>query len=119
MMLRGQVKTERGIVDAKRVASTPISSLPSTTPALRRALDILYCQPPMGCGEFGAKMWPERRGYRAGVSSNGGGDYPAQMLLGRLRKLGWAQVVRGEGSSCWELTTAGKKMCRPTAGREV
>jgi hypothetical protein len=67
----------------------------------------------MDCSTFGAQMWPIRRGTRGGVSSNGGGDYPAQMLLGRLRKLGWAQVARGEGSSRWELTTAGKKMCRP------
>ncbi len=110
---RAQVKTGRGTVDAQRVASTPISSLPQTTPGLRRALGILYCQPPMGCGEFGAKMWPERPGTRGGVSSNGGGDYPAQMLLGRLRRLGWARVANSDGSSRWGLTTAGMKMCRP------
>lgn len=89
--------------------------LPRTTPAMRRALNILYCQPPMAASSFGAEMWPDRTSK--GYSMGGGGDYAAQMLLGRLRAKGWAQVVRGEGSSCWELTMAGRKMCRPRAPR--
>lgn len=87
------------------------AALPETTPALRRALDILYCQLPMAASTFGAEMWPNRTSK--GFSSGGGGDYAAQMLLGRLRRKGWAQVARGEGSSRWELTAAGKTMCRP------
>jgi hypothetical protein len=52
-------------------------------------------------GELGSYLWPKRRG-RA-VSSNGGGDYAAQMLLGRLRKKGLVYVLRGEGSSRWSV----------------
>lgn len=55
--LRAQVKTGRGTVDAQRVASTPtLLSLSETTPAMRRALNILYCQPPMAASTFGAEM---------------------------------------------------------------
>lgn len=106
--LRRQVKTGRGIVDAQRVAST--STLPETAPAFRRSLDILYCQPPMAASIFGAKMWPEGKGR---VANHGGGAYGAQMMLGRLRKAGYARVADADGSSRWELTDEGKKMCRP------
>lgn len=55
----------------------------------------------------GAVAWPHRTGRR--FSANGGGDYAAQMLLGRLRRRGFVAVVRGgEGSSMWELTAAGR-----------
>jgi hypothetical protein len=58
----------------------------------------------MTAGELGAELWPHRT---AGVSSNGGGDYAAQMLLGRMRKAGLVRTTRDPGSSRWELTTKG------------
>lgn len=63
----------------------------------------------MTAAEFGEAVWPE--GVRSGrVSSvNGGGDYSAQMLLGRLRSLGLTRTVSGYGPGCsrWELTPTG------------
>lgn len=57
-------------------------------------------------GDFGAKMWPVRRGHV--ISSNGGGDYAAQMLLGRLRKAGLVCVQPRSITSIWELTALGR-----------
>lgn len=56
-------------------------------------------------GMVGAHLWPERRSR--GTAVQGGGDYAAQMLLGRLRKKGWTRVAAGEGSSVWEITSIG------------
>lgn len=64
--------------------------------------------------EFGAKMWPERTGRVA--SASGGGDYAAQMLLGRLRKAGYVIGVYGDrcqdcgltDATRWRITEAGR-----------
>ena len=63
----------------------------------------------LSAGEVGASVWPERacRPGR-GVSSNGGGDYAAQMLLGRLKKAGLVEYATNEGSSRWRLSTKGR-----------
>lgn len=58
--------------------------------------------------EVGGAVWPDRelRGGR-GVSHNGGGDYAAQMLLGRLKKAGFVEHASSEGSSRWRLSVKG------------
>lgn len=57
----------------------------------------------------GDAVWPVRRGRI--TSSGGGGDYAAQMLLGRLRKRGLAEVTSaGKGASKWCLTAAGRRV---------
>lgn len=71
-----------------------------------RALRFL-AKAPATAGEVGSELWPQRTG-RCGVSVNGGGDYPAQMLLGRLRKQGFVKTMHTEGSSIWCLTDAGR-----------
>lgn len=58
-------------------------------------------------GIVGRVVWPDR--VNAGVANHGGGDYAAQMLLGRLRKRGLVQTAMTEGSSEWELTARGRK----------
>lgn len=58
----------------------------------RRALRILG-RGAMTAGEFGDDMWPERTGKI--TSSGGGGDYAAQMLLGRLRAHGLVRTLVG------------------------
>lgn len=63
----------------------------------------------------GDAVWPERKGRI--TSSGGGGDYAAQMLLGRLRKRGLAEVVAGEGASRWALTGRGIHLRRAMALR--
>lgn len=42
-------------------------------------------------------------------SSGGGGDYAAQMLLGRMKKAGLVEYAPSEGATLWRLTAAGKK----------
>jgi len=49
-----------------------------------------------------------RRNNRGGVSTNGGGDYAAQMLLGRMKKAGLVEHAPSDGSSLWRLTLAGR-----------
>lgn len=54
----------------------------------------------------GAHVWGHTRKGHV-VASQGGGDYAAQMLLGRMRKRGWVRVLDGEGSSMWAATRKG------------
>jgi hypothetical protein len=76
--------------------------------ATERALMYLYNNREAAAGCVGAAVWPDRdvRGGR-GVSSNGGGDYAAQMLLGRLKKAGLVERAPSEGSTRWCLTRKG------------
>lgn len=62
----------------------------------------------VSCYDVGSAVWPDRvlRGGR-GVSVNGGGDYAAQMLLGRLKKAGLVEHAPSEGSARWRLTSEG------------
>jgi hypothetical protein len=62
----------------------------------------------VSCFDVGNAVWPDRviRGGR-GVSVNGGGDYAAQMLLGRLKRAGLVEHAPSEGSSRWRLTADG------------
>jgi hypothetical protein len=64
----------------------------------------------VSCFEVGDAAWPDRtlRGGR-GVSSNGGGDYAAQMLLGRLKKAGLVEHALSEGSTRWRLSEKGRQ----------
>lgn len=89
--------------------------LPRVTPldtATNRALMVLL-EHPTAASLVGACVWPFRTG--AIVSSNGGGDYAAQMLLGRMRKSGMVRTQHGPGSSQWELTGEGKKKAQEIA----
>lgn len=84
--------------------------------AKQRALEFLYRhagRDGVSCFEVGEAAWPDRiiRSGR-GVSVNGGGDYAAQMLLGRLKKAGLVEHAPGEGSSRWRLTVNGLREVR-------
>jgi hypothetical protein len=50
-------------------------------------------------------VWPEREGRIA--ANGGGGDYAAQMLLGRLKKAGLVEHAPSDGSSRWRLSQKG------------
>jgi len=64
-------------------------------------------------GEVGEAVWPDRViHFGRGVSSNGGGDYAAQMLLGRLKKAGLVEYALSEGSTRWCLSTKGRREVR-------
>jgi hypothetical protein len=100
--LRAQVKTGRGTVDAQRVASTPTTT--------ERALVILLNEwradrEGVAADLLGAKLWPDRTGRIS--APHGGGDYAAQMLLGRMKKAELVQHSASAGSSRWQLTQKG------------
>src|SRR5680860_455088 len=85
------------------------------TTATQRALLCLHDGGYSGlsCGEVGAGVWPERECRPGrGVSVNGGGDYAAQMLLGRLKKAGLVEYAPSEGSTKWCLSTKGRNEVR-------
>lgn len=76
-----------------------------------RALRYLLEHGPSGCSEVGTVI-EHRTGSRGGVSTHGGGDYAAQMLLGRMRRAGLVEHAPSDGSSRWRLTTAGRARAR-------
>ena len=53
-------------------------------------------------------LWKGKKRGRV-VPSRGGGDYAAQMLLGRMKKAGLVRHAPSEGSSLWEVTDLGRK----------
>jgi len=94
----------------------------TATTATQRALLCLHDGGYNGlsAGEVGASVWPERECRPGrGVSVNGGGDYAAQMLLGRLKKARLVEYATNEGSTRWRLSTKGRDEVRalnvPTA----
>lgn len=82
--------------------------LPSETrvSVANRALELLQQHGEMTAGELGPELWPDRTGRIC--SANGGGDYAAQMLLGRLRKAGFVESSSGHGATRWKITSAGR-----------
>ena len=93
---------------------------PKTTPT-QRALLCLYESGYSGVssGEVGGAVWPDREiRCGRGVSSNGGGDYAAQMLLGRLKKAGLVEYAASEGSTRWRLSTKGRDEVRALNGEK-
>ncbi len=83
--------------------------------ATQRALLCLYDSGYAGVlsSEVGGAVWPDRKIHCGrGVSSNGGGDYAAQMLLGRLKKAGLVEYAPSEGSTRWRLSTKGRNEVR-------
>jgi hypothetical protein len=78
----------------------------------QRVVLYLHKHGPSGCFEVGEAI-DNRRGR---ISANGGGgDYAAQMLLGRMRKAGLVRVGNYDGSSKWELTQPGLQLARKLA----
>ncbi len=91
------------------------------TTATQRALLCLYDGGYAGVssGEVGGAVWPDREvRFGRGVSSNGGGDYAAQMLLGRLKKAGLVEYAPSEGSTRWRLSTKGRDDVRALNGEK-
>jgi hypothetical protein len=82
--------------------------LRSSTQVERCAIALLISAGPDGSPAdlIGAGLWPHSK--RKTTSMGGGGDFAAQMLLGRLRRRGWARVLPGSGSSRWTFTPAGR-----------
>lgn len=78
----------------------------------QKVILYLHKHGPSGCFEVG-EIIDNRRGRIA--ANGGGGDYAAQMLLGRMRKAGLVRVGNYEGSSKWELTQPGLQLARKLA----
>lgn len=77
------------------------------TPKTRMALELLRDKEPMSAGCFGAALWPKRGGPI--IANHGGGDYAAQMFLGRLKSRGLVQYAPSKGSTLWELSAKGHR----------
>lgn len=75
-----------------------------------RALRALAALSPLPAVEVGRKVWGDRRRGPI-VAPHGGGDYAAQMLLGRLRKHGLVRTTIDSWAGCslWELTEKGRE----------
>lgn len=73
-----------------------------------RVLRYLAAHGPVDATTVGAAVWRDlKRGHV--ISSNGGGDYAAQMLLGRLKKRGLVRHAPSNGASRWEITAEGRR----------
>lgn len=69
---------------------------------------FLNANGPKTAGDVGAFVWRNKKRGRT-TSVNGGGDYAAQMLLGRMRVAGLVRVTADPGASRWEVTAAGRR----------
>jgi len=77
--------------------------------ATRRALRFLLANGPQPATMVGSHVWYGRLPHRKTTSMGGGGDYAAQMLLGKLKKRGLVRHAESKGSSKWEITWEGRK----------
>jgi hypothetical protein len=73
------------------------------------ACRYLAANGPATADMIGAVVWKGKKRGKT-TSSGGGGDYGAQMLLGRMKKAGLVQHARVEfeGATRWEVTTLGR-----------
>lgn len=72
---------------------------------------FLSANGPQAADAVGGVAWAGKQRGRV-TSSGGGGDYAAQMLLGRMKKAGLVRHARSDGSSLWECTPAGKEYAK-------
>jgi len=83
--------------------------------AAHRILAYLISAGPSSAQILGERAFLGRRTRQNGRigASQGGGDYAAQMLLGRLKRAGIVQHASSgdyDGCSLWEITTKGRKI---------
>ena len=71
------------------------------------ACRYLVANGPATADMVGAAVWKGKKRGKT-TSSGGGGDYAAQMLLGRMKKAGLVQHARFEGATRWEVTPLGR-----------
>ena len=71
------------------------------------ACRYLAANGPATADMVGAVVWKGKKRGKT-TSSGGGGDYAAQMLLGRMKKAGLVQHARFEGATRWEVTPLGR-----------
>jgi hypothetical protein len=70
------------------------------------ACRYLAANGPATADMVGAVVWKGKKRGKT-TSMGGGGDYAAQMLLGRMKKAGLVRHSQGEGSTRWEVTPLG------------
>lgn len=64
----------------------------------------------VSCFDVGNAVWPDRTSRIA--PGRGGGDYAAQMLLGRMKKAGLVEHAPSNGSALWRLSPKGLEAVR-------
>lgn len=92
------------------ITSETIRQTPTVKP-IRKAY-YLACRylaenGPSSADMVGVAVWEGKKRGRV-TSSGGGGDYAAQMLLGRMKKAGLVRLALSLGSSRWEVTELGR-----------
>ena len=102
-----ELRTRRPVVLATLVVQRKPAKTIKRGSATHRALDFMMGSAPTSASIIGGAVWRDVKRGRS-VPSRGGGDYAAQMLLGRLRKSGWVHVANSDGSSRWAITAAGR-----------
>jgi hypothetical protein len=75
--------------------------------AYHYACRYLAANGPASADMVGAAVWKDKKRGRV-TSPGGGGDYAAQMLLGRMKKAGLVRHAHSEGASRWEITPLGR-----------
>ena len=71
----------------------------------QKVILFLHKHGPSDCSSIGTVI-SNRRGRV--TAATGGGDYAAQMLLGRMKKAGLVRHATSERSTLWELTATGR-----------
>jgi hypothetical protein len=71
------------------------------------ACRYLAANGPQAADMVGAVVWKGKKRGKT-TSMGGGGDYAAQMLLGRMKKAGLVRHARSEGSTLWEVRPLGR-----------
>ncbi len=64
------------------------------------------------CSGVGSHAWGHDERHGAISAVQGGGDYAAQMLLGRMRTQGWVNTLVSSGSSVWAIEPEGRRVLR-------
>lgn len=85
-----------------------MSEFPKRRGTYYYACRYLAANGPQSADMVGTIVWKGKKRGRV-TSSGGGGDYGAQMLLGRMKKAGLVRHARSEGSTLWEVTELGRK----------
>jgi len=71
------------------------------------ACRYLAANGPATADMVGTVVWKGKKRGKT-TSMGGGGDYAAQMLLGRMKKAGLVRHAPSEGSTRWEVTALGR-----------
>jgi hypothetical protein len=89
----------------------PDATVKEIGPLSLRALQYLVENGPSAADMVGIYVWAGKERGRV-TSSGGGGDYAAQMMLGRLKAAGLVEHAHTEGATRWVVTSRGRRAAK-------